>query len=39
VKVGDVIESTYSVDGVRDGQLMLTYLPLKTSQSLPLETH
>ena len=38
VKVGDVVENTYSVDGVRDGQLMLTYLPLKTSQSLPLQT-
>lgn len=38
VKVGDVVENTYSVDGVRDGQLMLTYLPLKTSQSLPIQT-
>jgi hypothetical protein len=34
VRVGDVIDSTYSVDSVNNGQLMFTYLPMKTSQSL-----
>jgi len=37
VKVGDVVDNTYSVDGVRDGQMLLTYLPLKTSQTLALQ--
>ncbi len=36
VKVGDVIDGTYSVDGVSNGQLMLTYLPLNSSQGLRL---
>ena len=36
VKVGDVLEETYSVDSVANGQLMFTYLPLHTSQGLRL---
>lgn len=36
VKIGDVLDGTYSVDGVSNGELMLTYLPLKTPQNLPL---
>ena len=34
--VGDVIDNTYSVDGVSNGQLNFTYLPLKQRQSLPV---
>ena len=34
VKVGDVVENTYSVDGVKAGQLLLTYMPLKIQQTL-----
>jgi hypothetical protein len=34
--VGDVIENLYSVDGVSDGRLNFTYLPLKITQSLPV---
>jgi hypothetical protein len=37
VKIGDVLDNTYSVDGVSNDQLMFTYLPLKTSQGLPLK--
>ena len=36
VVVGDEIDGTYSVDSVSNGQLMFTYLPLKTSQGLRL---
>jgi hypothetical protein len=36
VKVGDVLENTYSVDGAQNGQLQLTYLPLKIAQSMPI---
>jgi hypothetical protein len=34
VRVGDTLDNTYSVDGVRSGQLLLTYMPLKIQQSL-----
>jgi hypothetical protein len=34
VKVGDTLDNTYSVDAVRSGQLLLTYMPLKIQQSL-----
>jgi hypothetical protein len=34
VKVGDTLDNTYSVDGVRSGQLLLTYMPLKIQQSI-----
>jgi hypothetical protein len=34
VKVGDTLDSTYTVDAVRSGQLLLTYIPLKIQQSL-----
>ena len=36
VKIGDVLDETYSVDSVTDGQLNFTYLPLHTSQGLRL---
>jgi len=36
VRVGDTLDSTYHVDGVANGQLMFTYLPLNTSQGLRL---
>jgi hypothetical protein len=36
VKLGDVLDDTYSVDGISNGQLMFTYLPLKTSQALQI---
>lgn len=36
IKVGDVIDGTYSVDSVSNGQLMFTYLPLNSSQGLRL---
>ena len=34
VKVGDTLDNTYSVDGLKSGQLLLTYMPLKIQQSL-----
>jgi len=34
VRVGDTIDNTYSVDGAANGQLLLTYLPLKIKQTL-----
>jgi hypothetical protein len=34
VKIGDTLDNTYSVDGVKSGQLLLTYIPLKIQQSL-----
>ena len=34
VKIGDTLNNTYSVDGVKSGQLLLTYMPLKIQQSL-----
>jgi hypothetical protein len=34
VKVGDTLDNTYSVDGVKSGHLLLTYMPLKIQQSL-----
>lgn len=34
VHVGDVLEKTYSIDGVENGQLQMTYLPLGIRQSL-----
>jgi hypothetical protein len=36
VHVGDTIDNTYSVDSAGNGQLQLTYLPLKIKQTLPL---
>jgi hypothetical protein len=36
VTIGTVLDGTYSVDGVTNGQLMFTYLPLQTSQGLRL---
>lgn len=36
VKVGDVLDNTYKVDGVSNGRLMFTYLPLATSQGLQI---
>jgi hypothetical protein len=38
VKVGDTLDNTYSVDGVKSGQLLLTYMPLKIQQSLVVGT-
>ena len=34
VKIGDTLDNTYSVDGIKSGQLLLTYMPLKIQQSL-----
>jgi|SRR6185437_6216283 len=34
VKIGDTLDNTYSVDGVKSGQLLLTYMPLKIQQSM-----
>jgi len=34
VKVGDTLDNTYSVDELKSGQLLLTYMPLKIQQSL-----
>jgi hypothetical protein len=34
VKVGDTLDNTYSVDGIKSGQMLLTYMPLKIQQSL-----
>jgi hypothetical protein len=36
VRIGDTIDSTYKVDGEANGQLLLTYMPLKIQQSLTL---
>ncbi|MDH5620463.1 MAG: hypothetical protein OEY74_00130 [Gammaproteobacteria bacterium] len=36
VKIGDTLDETYQVDGVSEGELKFTYLPLSTSQSLRL---
>lgn len=36
VVIGDTLDDTYRVDGVKNGQLMFTYLPLNTSQGLRL---
>jgi hypothetical protein len=36
VKVGDVLDETYKVESVHNGQLIFTYLPLHTSQGLRL---
>jgi hypothetical protein len=36
VRIGDVIDNTYSVDSMSNGQLQLTYLPLKIGQTLPV---
>jgi hypothetical protein len=37
VKIGDVLDDTYSVDALSGGQLMFTYKPLKVQQSLAVE--
>lgn len=34
--IGDKLDETYTIDGVSDGRLMFTYIPLKTSQGLRL---
>jgi hypothetical protein len=34
VKIGDTLDNTYSVDGVKSGQLLFTYMPLRIQQSL-----
>ncbi len=34
VKVGDNLDNTYSVDDVKSGQMLLTYMPLNIQQSL-----
>jgi hypothetical protein len=34
VKIGDTLDNTYSVDGIKSGQLLFTYMPLKIQQSL-----
>lgn len=36
VRVGDVIENTYRVERIQAAQMILTYLPLQVSQSLPV---
>ena len=36
VHVGDTIDNLYSVDGVANGMLLLTYKPLDIKQTLPL---
>ncbi len=36
VRIGDTIDHIYSVDSAANGQLMLTYLPLKIQQALAL---
>ena len=36
VHIGDTIDNTYSVDGVANGALLLTYKPLNVQQTLPL---
>jgi hypothetical protein len=35
-KVGDVIDDTYRIDGVSNGQLVFTYLPLESRQGLQI---
>lgn len=37
VKIGDVIEGAYSVDAYTDGELLVTYLPLKMQQTVRVE--
>ena len=34
VRIGDTLDDTYSVDSFRDGQLSMTYKPLKIQQQL-----
>jgi hypothetical protein len=34
VKIGDNLNHTYSAHRVKSGQLLLTYMPLKSQQSL-----
>jgi hypothetical protein len=36
VKVGDIVDGSWHVDSVSDTQLLLTYIPLKTQQSLSI---
>lgn len=36
VKPGDALDQTYSVDAIRDGQLVFTYKPLNIEQLLPM---
>lgn len=36
VVVGDTLDDIYRIDGEKNGQLMITYLPLNTSQGLRL---
>jgi hypothetical protein len=36
VAVGEEIANTYRIDGVQDGELGITYLPLNIKQSLPV---
>ena len=36
VRIGDTIDHIYSVDSAANGQLLLTYLPLKIQQTLAL---
>jgi hypothetical protein len=37
VKIGDVLDGTYSVDALTGGQLMFTYKPLNVQQGLAVE--
>jgi hypothetical protein len=37
VRIGDVLDDTYSVDAVSGGQLMFTYKPLNVQQGLAVE--
>jgi hypothetical protein len=34
VKIGDLVDGTYSLDSFSNGQLMLTYKPLQIQQPL-----
>jgi hypothetical protein len=34
VRIGDTLDSTYSVDGFNGGRLLLTYKPLNIQQQL-----
>jgi hypothetical protein len=34
VHIGETLDNVYSVDGVRNGQLLLTYKPLNIQQQL-----
>lgn len=36
VHIGEILENTYSIDAQANGQLQLTYLPLKARQTLSL---